>query len=262
MKLVRSFLALGAICAAPAAMSAEASANSAAGFEKQLSENDRSKSTKELPPYLQCVPFARELSGIQIYGDAHRWWDQAEGRYQRGNRPQVGAVMAFQPYRNMTLGHVAAVSQVIDSRTVLISHSNWSPIDGRRGQVERNVRAVDVSPNNDWTMVRVWYHPLQAIGTTVWPVNGFIYGKKAKDGSIPPLAETRLAQVTQPQETNHKPSKQFSLAFADLGPPNKALPARVIARPAPQLARIAQAAVRPTLGRSDPVRDAIARYEQ
>ena len=35
----------------------------------------------DLPPYLQCVPYARQVSGIRIYGDAHTWWDQAEGRY-------------------------------------------------------------------------------------------------------------------------------------------------------------------------------------
>jgi GTP-binding protein len=70
-------------------------------------------------PYLQCVPYAREVSGIQIYGDAWTWWDQAEGHYARGHTPRVGAVMAFQPYGSMTLGHVAAVSRVIDSRASL-----------------------------------------------------------------------------------------------------------------------------------------------
>ena len=44
---------------------------------------------------LQCVPYARQVSGIQIYGDAHTWWGQAAGRYERGSVPQVGAVMAF-----------------------------------------------------------------------------------------------------------------------------------------------------------------------
>src|SRR4051812_30226853 len=86
-------------------------------------------------PYLQCVPVARLVSGIQIYGDAWTWWDQAEGRYTKGHTPMVGAVMAFRPHGNMTLGHVAAVSHVLDSRTVLLTHANWSPIDGRRGQV-------------------------------------------------------------------------------------------------------------------------------
>ena len=34
--------------------------------------------------YWQCVPFARLMSGIQIFGDAHTWWQQAAGRYQTG----------------------------------------------------------------------------------------------------------------------------------------------------------------------------------
>lgn len=129
-------------------------------------------------PYLQCVPYAREVSGINIYGDALTWWDQAEGRYARGHRPKVGAVMSFAPHGRMELGHVAAVSRVIDSRTVLLRHANWSPIDGRRGQIEDNVRAVDVSEANDWSEVRVWYAPIGNLGTTAWPVNGFIYPEK------------------------------------------------------------------------------------
>ncbi len=136
-------------------------------------------------PYIQCVPYARKVSGIQLYGDAHTWWDQAAGRYARGSHPKVGAVMAFRPYGAMQLGHVAAVSRVIDSRTVLLRHANWSPIDGRRGQPEDNVRAVDVSPANDWSEVRVWYAPLGGLGTTHWPVEGFIYNRK-------PLANERL----------------------------------------------------------------------
>ncbi len=129
-------------------------------------------------PYLQCVPYARRVSGIQIYGDAWTWWGQAEGRYKRGSRPKVGAVMAFQPHGNMTLGHVAAVSRIVDSRTVLLRHSNWSPINGRRGQIEDDVRAVDVSENNDWSAVRVWFDPIQSLGSTAWPVTGFIYNEK------------------------------------------------------------------------------------
>lgn len=134
------------------------------------------------PPYLQCVPFARQETGISIYGDAHTWWGQAAGRYARGFKPRVGAVMNFRPSGNSHLGHVAAVTLIIDSRTVLISHSNWSPINGRRGQIERNVRAVDVSENNDWSRVRVWFAPTQALGTTHWPLYGFIYPEKPKAG--------------------------------------------------------------------------------
>jgi surface antigen len=130
-------------------------------------------------PYLQCVPYARTVSGIQLRGDAHTWWDQAAGRYQRGFTPRVGAVMAFKPHGPMVLGHVAAVSRIIDSRRVLLRHANWSPLGGERGQVEDNVLAMDVSPGNDWSEVRVWYQPLGGLGTTHWPIAGFIYNNAA-----------------------------------------------------------------------------------
>ncbi len=140
----------------------------------------------ESPRYLQCVPYARQVSGIRIFGDAYRWWEQAEGRYARGSSPRIGAVMAFRPHGNMRLGHVAAVSQIVDSRTVLLRHANWSPINGRRGQIEDDVRAVDVSPGNDWSAVRVWFGPTEALGTTQWPVRGFIYNQPVNGGRAGP----------------------------------------------------------------------------
>jgi surface antigen len=160
----------------------------------------------ELAPYLQCVPYAREVTGIQIYGDAWTWWGKAEGRYARGHTPRVGSVMAFEPHGNMTLGHVAAVSQVIDSRTVLLRHANWSPIDGRRGQVEDDVEAVDVSPDNDWSQVRVWYAPIRNLGTTAWPVAGFIYPNRDSRGPF------QVARAEAPRIT---PSRAFLKAFDD-----------------------------------------------
>ena len=131
---------------------------------------------------LQCVPYARAVSGINLYGDAHTWWDQAAGRYARGYTPKLGAVMAFKPHGKMVLGHVATVSRIIDSRTVLLRHANWSPIDGQTGQIEDGVKAVDVSPANDWSSVRVWFAPSQNLGGTAWPVQGFIYTQKAQGG--------------------------------------------------------------------------------
>ncbi len=146
-----------------------------------------------LPPYLQCVPYAREVSGINIHGDARTWWGQAEGHYARGYEPRVGAVMAFKPHGKMELGHVAAISRILDSRTVLIRHSNWSPINGRRGQIEDDVKAVDVSPENDWSEVRVWFEPIQSLGGTHWPVQGFIYPDHNSA-----LIKIRLAKADDP----------------------------------------------------------------
>ena len=129
---------------------------------------------------LQCVPYARALTGVEIRGDAHTWWGQAEGRYQRGTAPKVGAIMSFRPHGNMRLGHVAAVRRIVDKRTLIISHANWSTIDGGRGHIEEDVRVVDASEANDWSRVRVWYTPNAALGGTEWPLNGFIYPAKTR----------------------------------------------------------------------------------
>ena len=125
--------------------------------------------------YWQCVPFARLVSGIQIFGDAHTWWQQATGRYQTGFTPKAGAVLCFKPTGHMRLGHVAVVSQVLTDRIIQISHANWSIIGGERGQVEKNVTVIDVSPAGDWSQVKVWYDPSRDLGATVYPTYGFIY---------------------------------------------------------------------------------------
>jgi len=174
---------------------------------------------ENLPPYLQCVPYARQLTGIQIRGDAWTWWDQAEGRYARGFVPKVGAVMALKPHANSRLGHVAAVSRIIDSRTILIRHSNWSPIGGRRGQIEDNVRAVDVSEANDWSAVRIWYAPIQALGGSHWPVQGFIYAKKpgkTEKLARQPLLDWPESQKSVKQAKAAKPAKASKDPIADL----------------------------------------------
>jgi hypothetical protein len=132
---------------------------------------------------LQCVPYARALSGVIIYGDAHTWWGQADGKYDRGKEPKIGSVLAFPPHGNMRLGHVAAVRDIIDERNIIISHANWSTIGGVRGHIEEDVRAVDVSEENDWSRVRVWYTPNEALGSTEWPVHGFIYPKQKRGES-------------------------------------------------------------------------------
>jgi len=125
--------------------------------------------------YWQCVPFARLVSGIQIFGDAWTWWSQAAGHYQTGFVPKAGAVLCFKPTGRMRLGHVAVVSQVLTDRIIQITHANWSLIDGDRGKVERDVTVVDVSPNGDWSEVKVWNDPTHNLGTTVYPTYGFIY---------------------------------------------------------------------------------------
>jgi len=131
---------------------------------------------------LECVPFARQMSGIQIFGDAWTWWSQAANRYEEGGAPRVGAVLVFRPYGAMRLGHVAVVSHIVSPRILMITHANWSRIGGVRGQIERDVTLVDVSQGNDWSAVRVWWRGKQGLGTTSYPVYGFIYGRSANSG--------------------------------------------------------------------------------
>jgi len=87
--------------------------------------------------YLQCAPFARQISGIQLFGNASTWWTQAEGRYTRGGAPKVGAILSFQATSHMRAGHVAVVSSVESARVIRVTHANWSVINGSRGQIER-----------------------------------------------------------------------------------------------------------------------------
>jgi surface antigen len=125
--------------------------------------------------YWQCVPFARLMSGIQIFGDARTWWQQAIGKYETGFTPRAGAVLCFKPTERMRLGHVAVVSQVLTDRIVQITHANWSPIEGSRGKIEKDVTLVDVSPRGDWSEVKVWYDPSRDLGGSTYPTYGFIY---------------------------------------------------------------------------------------
>lgn len=127
--------------------------------------------------YWQCVTFARMFSGINIFGDAWTWWNQAVDHFRTGHRPETGSVLVFQPEGRMNRGHVAVVSDILTDRVIRVTHANWG---GSRGKVEENVTVVDVSTGGDWSAVKVWYNPIHDLGTTVYPTYGFIY-KGARD---------------------------------------------------------------------------------
>ncbi|AUW57610.1 CHAP domain-containing protein [Sphingobium sp. SCG-1] len=137
---------------------------------------------------LQCAPYARQISGIQLFGRAADWWNQASGHYDRGHEPRVGAVLAFASSRSMPAGHVAMVSRVVSDREVRLTHANWS----YRGGIEHDVRAVDVSPNNDWSDVKVWYAPIGDLGQRSNAARGFIYASA-------PAPEQKPVQIAMAQ---------------------------------------------------------------
>lgn len=121
--------------------------------------------------FWQCAPFARMISGIQLFGNAGTWWGKATGRYARGQAPAIGSVMVMKPFARMRVGHVATVSRIVSEREIKVTHANWS----RRGGIEHDVRVVDVSPSGDWSQVKVWFAGLGGLGSTRYPTFGFIY---------------------------------------------------------------------------------------
>lgn len=146
---------------------------------------------------LQCVPYARIVSGVELYGDALTWWGQAEDNYKRGPKPKKGAVLAFRPNGPMVLGHVAVVSKILGDRRILIRHANWSA----PGAIEEDVLAIDVSPDGDWSQVRIWFSPNAQMGARTNPTYGFIYPAKAKLRKFTPDpalgGSTRFAKVDE-----------------------------------------------------------------
>jgi surface antigen len=119
---------------------------------------------------LQCVPYARDHSGVTLYGDAYTWWDKAAGKFARTTAPSEGAVMVLYNYAGPARGHVAVVRAVLDSRTIKIDHANW--LDDGAIYVDDPVR--DVSAANDWSQVRVFNLRTGAWGGRIYPVQGFI----------------------------------------------------------------------------------------
>ncbi len=155
---------------------------------------------------LQCVPFARDASGIQIVGNAWTWWDSAAGVYQRGSAPEPGAVLSFRSNRTMRLGHVAVVSRVVNPREIEIEHANWGP------GISRDVRVVDVSDANDWTAVRVALARDGDEFGNVYPTHGFIYDRPDRGTMVaatekpapvpalnPPPQDLRTARERMPE---------------------------------------------------------------
>jgi len=122
---------------------------------------------------LDCAPFARALSGLHLAGAAADWWWQADGRYARDEVPSIGSVLVLRRSDRLASGHVAVVSQVSGARQILVTQANWV-----HHRVSQDQPVTDVSPANDWSMVRVWWPPTDAMGITVYPAYGFIHADR------------------------------------------------------------------------------------
>ena len=133
----------------------------------------------ENPPPQDCVPYARQVSGIKLYGDAWTWWDGAlASHYERGDQPQLGAVLVLRKTRSLFHGHVAVVTNLIGPREILVTHANWGNGWAIPGVVYSGMRVVDESPLNDWTAVRFWNGKAGSFGR-VYQAYGFVYRQGA-----------------------------------------------------------------------------------
>jgi CHAP domain len=121
----------------------------------------------------QCVPYARQVSGIQIQGDAWTWWEAAAGRYGRGARPDRGAVLVLRKSETLRHGHVAVVTAVHGARSIDVTHANWGYDAKTRGRVHARTRVEDVSRDNDWSRVRFWNDEAAVFGKP-YGAHGFI----------------------------------------------------------------------------------------
>jgi len=137
---------------------------------------------------LQCVPYARQRSGVTIYGDAYSWWDKAAGRFERGAVPKQGAVMVLWGYAGPYHAHVGVVREVVNPREIKVDHANWL----NDGQIYLDDPVQDVSAYNDWSRVRIWNIRAGAWGSRTYVVKGFI-GPGADTGT--PLAPNSRGPV-------------------------------------------------------------------
>jgi len=127
---------------------------------------------------LQCVPYARTLSGIDLYGDAANWWELAAGRYGRSNEPSIGAVLVLTG--SSRHGHVAVVTAIDSAREIRVDHANWL----NDGRIYHSDPVVDVSSDNDWSEVRVWDARDNVLGSHIYSVRGFIAPAEDREGRV------------------------------------------------------------------------------
>ncbi len=136
-------------------------------------------------PGITCAPFARELSGIALYGDAASWWDNAAGQYVRDSRPVLGSALVFRREPRLPSGHVSVVSRLVGDRQVMVTQANWVP-----NELDEDQLVVDVSARNDWSEVRVWWPPVGGLGAHAYPTYGFIHPPT-------PATHDQLARATR-----------------------------------------------------------------
>jgi len=119
---------------------------------------------------MQCVPYAREYTGIFIRGDAWTWWKSAGGLYSRGNVPEPYSLLVLAQTDRLRSGHLSVVVGVTNTREIRVSHANW--LNDER--IIEDISVIDVSEKNDWSQVKFWNPNTGGYGQ-VYQAYGFVY---------------------------------------------------------------------------------------
>jgi hypothetical protein len=141
-------------------------------YESDLAPAPSTNGTRIVTPRvpLECVAYARKRSGVALYGDAGTWWARADGRYMKRRSPRLGSVIVLTGYAGPGRGHVGVVAAFDSPREIRLDHANWLG----DGAIYLADPVVDVSPDNDWSEVRVWNARAHAWGIRTYLVQGFI----------------------------------------------------------------------------------------
>lgn len=225
-------LLLGSVPFAPQASASRSDARSDVRVSGSQARGSSTQANRQAGPRqsrpgngggMTCVPYARSVTGMDISGNGRDWWHNAAGRYARGQRPQVGSVLAWPGSGGMGSGHVAVVSRVLNARLIEIDHANWGGPGIRRGTVMRNVQVMDVSGDNSWTRVRVQVGWNSENFGREYPTYGFIHNRPASTGladaadeMIRPVSYSRRTAVPRnqaaQQRAGNRPAQQGSPA--------------------------------------------------
>src|SRR5690606_35042817 len=89
----------------------------------------------------------------------------------RSSSPAAGSVLVIRGFNNPGRGHVAVVREIVSERVIRVDHANWL----NDGEISVGVPVMDVSPDNDWSEIRVWHIPGGHWGGRVYEAEGFIH---------------------------------------------------------------------------------------
>ncbi len=155
-----------------------------------------------------CALYARAQTGVDLYGAAGDWWDEAASRYWRGRVPQTGAILVFRRTGAIPSGHVAVVAQVVGPREIVVDQANWY-----HGMVTRDVPVVDESPANDWTAVAVMDLRSGKYGRD-YPSYGFVYPQTGPREIVASEGATGLSGYLAADPAAYDPNPRFGVFHA------------------------------------------------